>query len=127
MGPLGFMFMLKVVGLLIFVSSVLLLAVSFFVLIAARKAEGQLLKAFGYIITILLWLCAGVLLGSLLSAATAKKCGRAPMMMQGGMMKGRNHQMMKGKMPMMQQGKMPMQGQPAEPAPEAPAPAEPGK
>lgn len=46
------------------VPAVVLLAISFFVLLAARKSDSQLLKTFGYVIAVLLWVAAALVFGS---------------------------------------------------------------
>jgi hypothetical protein len=43
-----------------FVPAVILLTVSFFVLVAARKVEGEVLKGFGYVIAVFLWISAAL-------------------------------------------------------------------
>lgn len=98
MGPMGGMLMLKTMGLMAFIVTVLLLAVSFFVLVTARKAEEQWLKVFGYVVAILLWISAAIVFSGVMSAVTSKKCPRSQMNMHG-MMKDRRFQMMKEKMP----------------------------
>lgn len=40
----------------------MLLVVSFFVLITARKIDSRGIKAFGYVVTCLLWICAAFIL-----------------------------------------------------------------
>jgi hypothetical protein len=45
-------------GTFLFLHTVVILAVSFFVLVVARKQDAQAMKAFGYTIAVLLWLCA---------------------------------------------------------------------
>lgn len=45
------------------VHAVVLLAVSFFVLLAARKSDSQNIKTFGYVIAVLLWVAAALVLG----------------------------------------------------------------
>ena len=50
------------------VHAVVLLAVSFFILLAARKADAQNIKTFGYVIAVLLWVAAALVLGRGISA-----------------------------------------------------------
>jgi low temperature requirement protein LtrA len=50
-------------GIFSIVHAVVLLTVSFFVLLAARKADLQNLKTFGYAIAVLLWVSAALVLG----------------------------------------------------------------
>lgn len=45
-------------GIFGLVHAVILLAVSFFVLLAAIKSDSKPLRAFGYVIAALLWVCA---------------------------------------------------------------------
>jgi len=47
-----------------FVHAVIILAVSFFVLLAGSKSDSPRLKAFGYVIAVLLWGCAALIFGS---------------------------------------------------------------
>ena len=51
-----------------FIHTVVLLTVSFFVLLAARKVDSQSLKTFGYVIAILLWVAAALALGKGIAA-----------------------------------------------------------
>ena len=48
----------RLIGAFAIIPTTLLLTVSFFVLFALRKLETQGLKAFGYVIASLLWVCA---------------------------------------------------------------------
>ena len=50
------------------VHAVVLLAVSFFILLAARKSDSQNIKTFGYVIAVLLWVAAALVLGKGISA-----------------------------------------------------------
>jgi len=50
------------------VHAVVLLAVSFFILLAARKADSQNIKTFGYVIAVLLWVVAALVFGKGISA-----------------------------------------------------------
>lgn len=50
-------------GLLLVVPVSVLLTISFFVLFAMRKLDRKELKAFGYVVTALLWISAGILTG----------------------------------------------------------------
>jgi len=56
------MSLLKPVGVFSIIPTTLILTVSFFVLMAVRKAETQRLKVFGYVIAALLWACAALVL-----------------------------------------------------------------
>ena len=51
-----------------FVHVVVLLAISFFVLLSARKSDSQNIKTFGYVIVVLLWVAAALVLGKGVSA-----------------------------------------------------------
>jgi len=108
----------RLLGLLAIIPASVLLTISFFVLFTLRKTEVQGLKAFGYVIAVLLWI--GVLLVLSVGAYTLST-GRHPMMymmqqmmpchMRGiakegqvpSMMERRRHGMMKGNMPAMMQ------------------------
>lgn len=46
-----------------FVHAVVLLAVSFFILLAARKSDSQNIKTFGYVLAVLLWVSAALIFG----------------------------------------------------------------
>jgi len=46
-----------------FVCSVVILALSFFVLLASRKVDSQWTKIFGYVVTVLLWISAALIFG----------------------------------------------------------------
>ena len=50
------------------VQAVVLLAVSFFILLAARKSDSQNIRIFGYVIAVLLWVAAALVLGKGISA-----------------------------------------------------------
>ncbi|MFA5144697.1 MAG: hypothetical protein WC723_01630 [Candidatus Omnitrophota bacterium] len=93
--------MFRLAGLLAIIPATVLLTISFFVLLALRKAEAAGLKAFGYVIAALLWV--GVLLVLSMGSYTLST-GRCPMKeMMKCQMKG---MMMDGKAPMpMMQGK----------------------
>ena len=45
------------------VHAVVLLALSFFILLAARKSDSQNIKTFGYVIAVLLWVSAALVFG----------------------------------------------------------------
>jgi low temperature requirement protein LtrA len=60
--------------------AILLLAVSFFIMVAARKNDSQGLKTFGYVIAVLLWICAALVLGRGLSARRYMMYKKCPMM-----------------------------------------------
>ena len=55
-------------GVFSLVHAVVLLVVSFFVLLAARKSDSQNIKTFGYVIAALLWVSAALVLGKGISA-----------------------------------------------------------
>jgi hypothetical protein len=96
MGPMGVIMMLKAMGLMAFIFTSLLLAISFLVLVVARKAEEHWLKVFGYIITILLWFSAAIVFSGVISAATMKCNLEGPMMQRMRGMKAHRQQMMPG-------------------------------
>jgi predicted membrane protein len=102
MGPMGVIMMMKVMGLTAFIITSLLLAVSFFVLLAAYKIEQRWLKVFGYVVTILLWFSAAIVFSGVISAATMKCNFEGPMKQRMHMMKARKQQMMPGQMQKMQ-------------------------
>ena len=77
-------------GIFSIVHAVVLLTVSFFVLLAARKADSQNLKTFGYAIAVLLWVSAALILGK---GLTERHFMMHRMHMMGGKME---HQMMSG-------------------------------
>ena len=55
-------------GVFSLVHAVVLLAVSFFVLLAAHKSDSVNLKTFGFVIAVLLWVAAALVLGKGVSA-----------------------------------------------------------
>ena len=99
----------RLIGLFAIIPATVLLTISFFVLFTLRKIEAPGLKAFGYVIAALLWLCALLVLSA---GAYTIATGRHPMM---GMMQEMICQMKQEKAPhmiigapmpgMMQQGK----------------------
>lgn len=117
MGMMTMLMLLKAFGLISFIFTVLLLAVSFFVLFVARKTEMQRLKLFGYVIAILLWICAAIVFSAVISLSLARRGLNMPMMRG---MKSQKPPMMQGKAPgmmqqegqpgMMQEGKMESKG-----------------
>ena len=52
----------KVLGALALVPATVLLTISFFVLFAAEKAFNKNIKTFGFVVAILLWICAALVL-----------------------------------------------------------------
>lgn len=67
----------RLIGLFAIIPTTMLLAVSFFVLFTARKAEQQELKIFGIVIAVLLWISAALVFSSgFYTIAT----GRCPVM-----------------------------------------------
>lgn len=86
------MYGFRILGLFALIPTALLLTVSFFVLFAIRKIESQGLKAFGYVISAILWICA-VFVFSV--GIYVMSTGRHPMMpMMQEMMKGGMQQQM---------------------------------
>ncbi|MDO8663169.1 MAG: hypothetical protein Q7K98_08155 [Candidatus Omnitrophota bacterium] len=63
------------------VHAVVLLAVSFFVLLATIKNDSKALKTFGYAIAVLLWLSAALVFGK---SMASRHCGMGKMHMMGG-------------------------------------------
>ena len=107
MGMMTMLMLLKAAGLISFIFTVLLLALSFFVLFVVRKTEAGGLKTFGYIIAILLWICAAIVFSAVISVTSARCNLNIPMM---GRMRGQKQAIMQGKTPGMMQGSQ-MKGQ----------------
>ena len=87
----------KLAGFLSMVPATMMVTVSFFVLFAVSKAEQKQLKAFGWVVAGLLWLCAFVVLtgGMYMSSMGGKFMGKCQMMHSGqgcGMMQMMNKQ-----------------------------------
>lgn len=108
------MFMFKFMCLFAIVYATILLTVSFFVLFALRKVEAQGLKAFGYLVTALLWIAAFLIFSAgLYSVSSGFMKGRLmPEMLKArmfgsdsSMMAGCKQKMDKGAMPQMMQEK----------------------
>jgi len=99
------MIMQRLVGLIALVPATVLLTISFFVLVMISKIEKQGLKAFGYVVSALLWTAALLVLSIGIYTLST---GRCPMqnMMQHCMMQGKMQSMMSGQMPMMMHGGM---------------------
>lgn len=55
---------MKVFGVLAIIPTTVLLCISYFVLLSIRKAETQGLKVFGYVVAVLLWISAAIVLSS---------------------------------------------------------------
>ncbi len=72
-------------GTVVLVHAVILLALSFFVLLAALKNDSQGLKTFGVVIAVLLWLATALIVGK---AITGRYCKMNKMNMMGGKMCG---------------------------------------
>jgi len=91
--------MMKCGGLFAVIPVTLLLTVSFFVLMAIKRAETERLKIFGYVIAALLWVSAALVSCSALSALTGIECPVMKSMMKCHMRGGPQcHSMMKGGM-----------------------------
>lgn len=85
----------RFLGLVAIIPISLLLTVSFFVLVAARKVDSKGLKAFGYAITALLWAAALIVLSIGVYVAITGKHPLMEMMVQMMQAKGQMmHQMM---------------------------------
>ena len=80
------MLSLRLIGVFAIVPTTILLTISFFVLFALRKVEQQGLKAFGYVIAVLLWISAALIFGAGLYTITTGQHPMMPMMQE--MMKG---------------------------------------
>jgi hypothetical protein len=83
----------RLVGLFTIIPATLLLTISFFVLFLLRKIETEGLKAFGYVITTLLWVGAVLVLSA---GVYIISTGRHPMMEMMQQMHGRMPDMMMG-------------------------------
>jgi hypothetical protein len=77
---------IRFLGVFTIVPTTILLTISFFVLFALRKVEQQGLKAFGYVIAVLLWISAALIFGVGLYTITTGQHPMMPMMQE--MMKG---------------------------------------
>ena len=95
--------MFRLVGLFAIIPTTVLLTISFFVLFTLRKTETIGLKAFGYVVAVLLWVAALLVISV---GVYTLSTGRHPMksMMQE-MMRSKMQGMMSGQMPAMMQGK----------------------
>lgn len=79
----------RLAGFLSMIPATMMVTVSFFVLFAVSKADQKQLKAFGWVIAGLLWLCALLVLtsGLYMSSMSGKMMGKCMMMQKsGGMM-----------------------------------------
>jgi len=90
------MCMLNSMPIFAIVPMTILLTVSFFVLLVARKTDVQGLKVFGFVVAALLWVCAAIMLSMVIQGLS----GRRGMMHQGQM-----PQAPMQNSPMMHQGK----------------------
>lgn len=92
----------------------IILAISFFVLLGARKADSKGLKVFGYIIAILLWISIALSVIMISAKSPMKPC-MPEMKGQPGMYHKKKKMMMhkkgKGKEKMMRKEKMPKEKQ----------------
>ena len=70
----------KIMGMLAIVPSAVLLTISFFVLVVLRKLDKDGLKAFGYVVVALLWVCALMVFSSGIYALSSGKRGITGMM-----------------------------------------------
>ncbi len=109
----------RFIGLFAIIPATVLLTVSFFVLFTLRKAETQGLKAFGYVVAVLLWLAAFLFFSVGVYTVSSGNRLIMPMMQQmmgypmhgmmgrqmPPMMQGQRQRMMKGQMPPMMQEK----------------------
>lgn len=97
----------RLFGFLALIPTAMLLTVSFFVLVVLRKVEEKGIKAFGYVVTSLLWLAALVVfsVGIYILSTGRHFCGY---MMPGMMQFGQSQMMHSGAMPEMMPGQKPM-------------------
>lgn len=72
--------MFRISGLFILIPTLVLLVISFFVLFTLRKVETQGLKAFGYAITVLLWITAALVFSAGIYNLSLGRYGLMPMM-----------------------------------------------
>ena len=81
----------RLAGFFSMVPATMMITVSFFVLFAVSKADQKQLKAFGWVVAGLLWLCALLVLtsGLYMSSMSGKMMGKCMMMQKdkGGMMR----------------------------------------
>ncbi len=95
------MVIVRLIGLFAIIPTAVLLTISFFVLFTLHTIKAKGLKVFGYVVTVLLWIAAALVLSAGIYTVST---GRHPMkcMMQE-MKKAHMQEMMKeGQMPMMQ-------------------------
>ena len=62
------------------VHAVVFLAVSFFILLAARKSDSQNIKTFGYVVAVLLWVAAALVFGRGIYTCHPMMCHKMNMM-----------------------------------------------
>ena len=98
----------RFIGMLAILPATIILTTSFFVLVITRKTEGQGLKAFGYVVAALLWICALLVFSVGIYVLST---GRHPMIRMMEDMKCSGSQMMKGPMMMQQPQGEPMKGE----------------
>lgn len=72
----------RLMGLGVIVPTTLILTVSFFVLFALREVKSNVLKAFGYVVAVLLWVSALLIFSVGIYTLATGKCPMQKMMMQ---------------------------------------------
>ena len=76
----------------------MLLVVSFFVLFTIRKIDTEALKAFGYVLAVMLWICAALALSCGMYTLATGRCPIMKAMMKQKMEMMRMHKSMMGSM-----------------------------
>ena len=71
---------LRIMGVFAIIPATVLLTVSFFVMFLKRKIEAGSLKVFGYIVVILLWISAALILGCGIYTMITGQCPMIQMM-----------------------------------------------
>lgn len=77
------MYMFKLAGLFAIIPTAVLLAISFFVLLTAKRSEAQGLRAFAYVVAAFLWAAALVVLSAGIYTLATGRDSRMCMMGQG--------------------------------------------
>lgn len=76
--------MMRLVGLFALIPAAVLLTISFFVLVVLRKLDTQGLKTFGYVVAVLLWVAAALVISAgAYTTASGDFCPMYKMMMKG--------------------------------------------
>ncbi len=106
------MCMLRLSHLLAIVPIALLLTLSFFTLLAVRKIEEKLLKAFGYVVISFLWLAVLVIFSSAVYSMARSSVLMERIYQRNMKMEHMGQMMQKNSMPGMGMSSMPMPGMP---------------